>query len=235
MATKVNFSYAFQPIVDVINKAPYSYEALLRGLNNEPPTNIFAHVSRISFADFDQKAKELAISLAVKLGLKSNLSLNFLPKSLATGNYLDQTIIALQENHLKPKQLIIELNESEIIYHQNDILYGMNKWRNKGIKIAIDDFGAGYCNLNLLLNCQPDIIKLDRQLIRKIDSQGPKQAIVKAILDVCIALDITIIAVGVETPSEYLWLKNQGIYLFQGYLFAKPGFECLPSIAYPEV
>ncbi|STX29428.1 signal transduction protein (EAL/GGDEF domain protein) [Legionella beliardensis] len=234
MATKVNFSYAFQPIVDVDNKVPYYYEALIRGLNNEPPTNVFAQISRVSFADFDQEARERAIKLAVQLGLKYDLSLNFLPSSLSAGNYLDRTIAALKENDFKTNQLIIEITESEIIHHHHDFLYGINKCRSQGIKIAIDDFGAGYSGLNLLVNCQPDIIKLDIQLIRKIDSHGPKQAVVRAILEVCTELGIDVIAEGVETLPEYNWLKQQGIYLFQGYLFAKPGFECLPSVSYPE-
>ncbi|WP_419418923.1 EAL domain-containing protein [Legionella sp. D16C41] len=234
MASKVKFSYAFQPIVDVVNKIPFSYEALIRGINNEPPTNVFAHVSRISFPDFDQEAREFAIGLAARLGLNCNLNLNFLPNSLAENKYIDKTIATLIENHFKPEQLIIEITESEFIHYHSDFFYGVNQCRRKGIRIAVDDFGAGYSGLNLLVNFQPEFIKLDMQLIRKIDTHGPRQAVVRAILEVCTALGIDVIAEGVETLAEYNWLKKQGISLFQGYLLARPGFECLPSISYPE-
>ncbi|STX51956.1 signal transduction protein (EAL/GGDEF domain protein) [Legionella busanensis] len=233
MTQKVNFSYAYQPIVDVINRVAYSYEALIRGPNNEPPTIIFAQVSRISLPDFDQQAREFAIKLAVQLGLTCNINLNFLPNSLSAGSYIDKTLDALNENNLNPDQLIIEVPESEIIHHQQDFLYSVRQCRSKGIRIAIDDFGAGYSGLNLLLNLQPDLIKLDMQLIRKIDANRSRQAVVKAILEVCRELNIKIIAEGVENLSEYEWLAKEGISLFQGYLLSKPGFQSLPAITFP--
>lgn len=234
MTQQVNFSYAFQPIVDAVNRVPYSYEALIRGSNNEPPTIIFAQVSKISLPDFDQRAREFAIKLAVQLGLTCNLNLNFLPNSLSAGGYIDKTLAAIKENQLNPHQLIIEVPECEIIHHQQDFLYSVRQCRSKGIRIAIDDFGAGYSGLNLLLNLQPDFIKLDMQLIRKIDAHPSRQAVIKAILEVCRELNINVIAEGVENPSEYKWLTEQGISLFQGYLLSKPGFECLPVITFPD-
>ncbi|MGQ3890065.1 EAL domain-containing protein [Legionella sp. CNM-1927-20] len=234
MTQKVDFSYAFQPIVDIINRVSYSYEALIRGPNNEPPTSIFAQVSRVSFPDFDQHAREFAIKLAVQLGLNCNINLNFLPNSLSAGNYIDKTLATLKENQLNPNQLTIEVPESEIIHHQQDFLYSVRQCRSKGVRIAIDDFGAGYSGLNLLLNLQPDFIKLDMQLIRKIDTHRSRQAVVKAILEVCRELNIHVIAEGVENLSEYIWLAKQGISLFQGYLLSKPGFECLPAITFPD-
>jgi EAL domain-containing protein (putative c-di-GMP-specific phosphodiesterase class I) len=73
------------------------------------------------------------------------------------------------------------------------------------------------------------------KLIRGIERHGPRQAIVRAINQICFELGIDVIAEGVETEMEYAWLASQGIHLYQGYLFAKPGFESLPSVHYPEV
>ena len=100
--------------------------------------------------------------------------------------------------------------------------------------MAIDDFGAGYSGLNLLTDFQPDQIKLDMKLIRGIEHHGPRQAIVHAIDQVCRDLGIDVIAEGVETAEEYAWLANEGVQLFQGYLFAKPAFESFPPVHYPE-
>ena len=85
----------------------------------------------------------------------------------------------------------------------------------------------------MLANFQPDHIKLDLTLVRGIESHGPRQAIVRAIGQVCNDLGIDVIAEGVETEGEYTWLAAEGVRLFQGYLFAKPAFESFPLVHYP--
>jgi EAL domain-containing protein (putative c-di-GMP-specific phosphodiesterase class I) len=87
----------------------------------------------------------------------------------------------------------------------------------------------------LLSNFQPDQIKLDMALIRGIECHGPRQAIVRAIGQVCVELGIDVIAEGVETVEEYSWLESAGLQLFQGYLFATPAFEAFPQVHYPQV
>jgi EAL domain-containing protein (putative c-di-GMP-specific phosphodiesterase class I) len=71
------------------------------------------------------------------------------------------------------------------------------------------------------------VIKLDMNLVRSIESRGPRQSIVRAIHQVCDDLGIDVIAEGVETAAELDWFRQQGIHLFQGYLFARPAFEQL--------
>jgi EAL domain-containing protein (putative c-di-GMP-specific phosphodiesterase class I) len=105
--------------------------------------------------------------------------------------------------------------------------------RKQGLRIAIDDFGAGYSGLNLLAEFQPGIIKLDRQLMQAIDGSRPRQAIVRGVLSVCRDLDILPVAEGVETEAEFRTLRAMGIDLFQGYLFARPAFEALPEPVFP--
>jgi EAL domain-containing protein (putative c-di-GMP-specific phosphodiesterase class I) len=129
---------------------------------------------------------------------------------------------------------VIEVTEGEVIVDTAHFAELINEYRALGMKFAIDDFGAGYSGLNLLVNFQPDQIKLDMFLVRGIDGHGPRQAIVRAIDQVCFDLGIDVIAEGVETIAEYEWLADQGVRLFQGYLFAKPGFESFPLIHYPE-
>ena len=70
------------------------------------------------------------------------------------------------------------------------------------------------------------------RLVRNIEKKGPKQAIVKGIRRTCVDLGIDIVAEGVETESEFRWLQDEGIKLFQGYLFARPAFEKLPESFY---
>src|SRR6202035_37398 len=76
-------------------------------------------------------------------------------------------------------------------------------------------------------------LKLDMILVRGIEGSGPRQAIVLAIMQACVDLGIDVIAEGVETLAEYLWFKNAGVTLFQGYLFGRPQFEGLPASQIP--
>jgi EAL domain-containing protein (putative c-di-GMP-specific phosphodiesterase class I) len=163
------------------------------------------------------------------------LNLNFLPQSLCTSSAsILTTMEAARQNDLPIELIVVEVTENEVIGDHARFTELINGYRALGVKVAIDDFGAGYSGLNLLANFQPDQIKLDMTLVRGIESHGPRQAIVRAVDQVCCDLGIDVIAEGVETIEEYLWLENQGIKLFQGYLFAKPAFECLPLAHYPN-
>ena len=85
----------------------------------------------------------------------------------------------------------------------------------------------------MLAEFQPDIIKLDMAMVRDIDRDPVRQAIVQGILGVCKALNIDVIAEGIESLAELRLLQGMGVHLFQGYLFAKPAFEQLPAVTWP--
>jgi EAL domain-containing protein (putative c-di-GMP-specific phosphodiesterase class I) len=229
-----NFSFAFQPILDAETREVFSYEALIRGPANEPASQVLRQVSEDRLFAFDQKARVVAIDLAMRLGLNCHLNLNFLPLSLdASGESILTALEAASRANLPIKRIILEIVEGEIINDPSRFRELINAYRGLGLKVAIDDFGAGYSGLNLLADFQPDQIKLDMKLIAGIERHGPRQAIVRAIRQICFDLGIDIIAEGIETEEEYEWLASQGIRLFQGYLFAKPGFESFPRVHYP--
>ena len=104
------------------------------------------------------------------------------------------------------------------------------EYRRFGFHTAIDDFGAGYAGLNLLSEYQPDIIKIDMDLVRGIDRDLPRQAIVIGIVGICKALNIKVLAEGIETRAERDFLNASGIALMQGYWFSKPVFKGLGTI-----
>ena len=233
-ASDPSFTFAFQPIVDTNVREVFSHEALIRGPSNEPAYRILGQVPADRLLEFDQKARIEAIGLAVRLGIVSRLNLNFMPQSLHSRAAILTTLEAADRFHLPIDRLVLEVTEGAVIDDQAQFAEVINEYRGLGLKVAIDDFGAGYSGLNLLTDFQPDQIKLDMKLVRGIEHHGPRQAIVRAIDQVCRDLGIDVIAEGVETVEEYAWLANEGVRLFQGYLFAKPAFESFPPVHYPE-
>jgi EAL domain-containing protein (putative c-di-GMP-specific phosphodiesterase class I) len=224
------FSYAFQPIVDAESACVFAHEALIRGPRGESAASVLAAVDPASLHVFDRDTRIAAIRLAARLGLKSLLSLNFLPHALDTlPDAVDSMLAAAAAAGIPARSLILEVTEGEVIHDTRRLAEQLNCYRARGLRLAIDDFGAGYAGLNLLADFQPDIVKLDMQLVRGIDTHGPRQAIARAVIQACDDLGIEVIAEGVETEPEYRWFKRIGVRLYQGYFFGRPAFEALPS------
>lgn len=229
------FSYAFQPIVDVVAREVFSYEALVRGTANEPAFRVLERVPTHARYQFDEDSRVAAIALAGRLGLRSHLNLNLLPRGLHESDTSVTSTLAAAVRHALPiDRMILEVTEGEVITDYAQLGRQLNEFRSMGLKVAIDDFGAGYSGLNMLADFQPDQIKIDMNLVRGIERHGPRQAIVRAVVQVCGDLGIDVIAEGVESLAEYTWFAEQGVRLFQGYLFAKPGFESLPTAQFPD-
>ncbi|NEO84944.1 MAG: EAL domain-containing protein [Spirulina sp. SIO3F2] len=230
-----NFSFAFQPIVNVLAGQVEAFEVLVRGSNGESASQVFQKVHEANRYCFDETLRVNAIRNAVDLGVNCYLNLNFLPRSIEVSKTAVSSLIEVaKESGFPVNKIFLEVTESEVI---NDFLWfakAINYYRNFGVNFAIDDFGAGFSGLNLLAEFQPDSIKIDMSLVRNIDSHGPRQAIVRGIIRTCQDLGIDIIAEGVETDREYQWFCEEGIELFQGYFFAKPGFEHLPVAFFPN-
>lgn len=231
----LKYSCAFQPIVDIRNSKVLSYEALVRGPKNESAASVLGAITEGNRYELDQLFRLNAISMASQLGIECCLNLNLMSGSLEASDCpITTTLMSAKDHHLRAEQIVLEFTETEIAADLVQFTENVNRYRSFGVKVAIDDFGAGYSGLNLLAEFQPDLIKLDMSLIRSIDSRGPRQAIVRGICCTCNDLGIEIIAEGVESVAEYGWCVDEGIELFQGYLFARPGFEHLPMAFYPR-
>jgi EAL domain-containing protein (putative c-di-GMP-specific phosphodiesterase class I) len=229
------FSYAYQPIVDVVAREVYSQEALIRGPSNEPAYQVLRSVPPDQKFAFDLHSRCAAIDLAARLGYEGRLNLNFLPQGLAASSIaILATLEAAKASNVAIERIVLEVTEEEVIEEPSDFAALLNEYRGTGMLVAIDDFGAGYSGLNLLAEFQPEMVKIDMKLVRGIERHGPKQAIVRAVTQACSDLGIDVVAEGVETVHEYSWFLELGVRLFQGYLFAKPGFECFPPVGYPD-
>lgn len=227
-------SYAYQPIVDTLARKVVSYEALVRGARAESASQVLSAVPPAALYAFDAEGRVAAIEMAAGLGLQCDLNLNFMPQSaVKSPRGLDGTVEAARRCGISLDRLVIEITEGEAIQDHRRFAELIDGYRRQGMKVAIDDFGAGYSGLNLLAEFQPDQIKVDIALVRKIHMSGPRQSIVRAIVGLCRELRIDVIAEGIESLDQLRWLEDEGLRLFQGYLFARPGFEHFPSAWFP--
>ncbi|HET9625827.1 MAG TPA: EAL domain-containing protein [Kofleriaceae bacterium] len=226
------FTMAFQPFVRSGTREVFGYEALVRGPNRESAAAILAKVDNSNRYRFDQACRVKAIQLAAELGLRGTLSINFLPNAIyRPETCIRATLEAATELGFAKERLMFEVTEGEKVTDHAHLRSIFAEYRRQGFKTAIDDFGAGYAGLNLLAEFQPDYIKLDMGLTRNIGADPVRRAIVSGIVATCKTLEIGIVAEGVETADEYAFLRAQGIELFQGYLFARPGHASLPEVS----
>lgn len=225
-----DFSMAFQPIVDLRDGSVYAYEALVRGLDGEPSKTVLDQVTDANRFAFDQRCRVRAVELAAKLGVTCRLNINFMPNAVyEPSRCLRSTLEAAASYGFPIERIVFETTEDERVRDPAHLKAIMAEYKHQGFMTAIDDFGAGYAGLSLLAEFQPDIVKLDMALVRGIDTNLPRQAIIAGILGICRMLDVRVIAEGVETVAEMQTLRDLGIELMQGYLFARPAFEELPS------
>ena len=229
------FSHAFQPIVDLVARRVHAYEALVRGPAGESARQVLDQVPPALAYGFDEASRAAAIERAVALGIDQQLHLNCLPLGLSrVEKPLVHTLAAAERCGLPLRRIVLEVTESEAITDPAHWAVHLDECRAMGLKVAIDDFGAGYAGLNLLADFQPDQVKIDMGLVRGIDRHGPRQAIVRAVVQACDDLAIDVVVEGVETADECRWFLDHGVRLFQGYLFARPMFQGLPPWQGPE-
>ncbi|MDF2785297.1 MAG: diguanylate phosphodiesterase [Pantoea eucrina] len=159
------------------------------------------------------------------------LYLSILPMTLvAVPNAVDTITDAIKSAGLVPEQIILGVSETEVIPGLNDFTEAVKQLKQAGISLSIDNFGDGSAGLSLLTHVQPDRVRIASGIIRDVHRSGPKQAVVQAIIKCCSALEINVIASGIEQPEEWMWLEAAGVIDFQGSLFTPQG----TSVSWPE-
>ncbi|NEU14621.1 EAL domain-containing protein [Methylobacterium sp. BTF04] len=231
-----SFTMAFHPIVDAESNKIWGYEALVRGTEGQGAGDILAQVDEANRYKFDQACRVKAIELAGSLfsDRATRLSINFMPNAVyEPAACIRATLEAAHRVGFPHEQIMFEFTENERMVDVAHVRRIVAEYRKQGFLTALDDFGAGYAGLNLLANLQPDLIKLDMELIRGIANSPARQTIIACVTTMARQLGVTVLAEGVETEAELSALRSAGIRLFQGYLFAKPAIERLPDVRFP--
>ncbi len=226
------FDYAYQPIVDLETRTVFAHEALVRGPGGEGAHTVLQQVNEDNRYRFDQACRVKAIKGAAALGMQGHLSINFLPNAVYKPEVCIRTTVeAARHTGFPVERIIFEVTEGERVQDGPWFAQILREYKRCGFKTAIDDFGAGYAGLKLLADFQPDCIKIDMDLVRGVDADRPRQAIVTSLMRLCDDMGITVIAEGIETTAERDFLRDAGVRLMQGYLFAKPAFQAVGQVA----
>jgi EAL domain-containing protein (putative c-di-GMP-specific phosphodiesterase class I) len=222
------FTMAFQPIVDIMQHRIDSFEALVRGPNNEPAGEMFAKVNDENRYVFDQACRVKAIELASRLGLTTQLNINFLPNAVYDPKACIRTTLETAARTGFPRDhLTFEFTEGERITNNQHILNIIAEYRRHGFKIALDDFGTSYSGLSRMADLRPDIIKLDRDFVKTLDTDKMRQAIIASIVRLCSEVGIKVVAEGFERREEIEAALAIGIRYMQGFYFGSPLFEAI--------
>ncbi len=228
---------AFQPIVDVASGRVFAHEALVRGADGASAYEILSQVSETNRYAFDQACRVKAIEMASDLGIASQdayLSINFLPGAVYEPRAcIRATLMAAMRTGFPLKNIMFEFTESERLDTAH-VLNILRTYRAMGFMTALDDFGAAFAGVGLLSKFQPDVVKLDMDLIRDIDRDPTKRIIVKSTVDMLRDLNILAICEGIERIEEYKTLRDLGVTLMQGFLFARPALGSLAEPTWVE-
>ena len=216
---KDQVAIVLQPIFDLATEKLTGFEALSRftGLPYRRPDLWFQEARTVGF---QLKLESFAIRKAVDM-------LSVVPDELTISiNVSPETIVSGEFRHFEASvdfnRLVIEITEHTIVHDYTVLLKETSRLQALGAKIAVDDVGAGYSGLINLLRMRPDMLKLDIELVRNIDTDEAKQSLVVGMVNFANSIGAVVIAEGIETEMERATLRSFGVERGQGYLLGKP-------------
>jgi EAL domain-containing protein (putative c-di-GMP-specific phosphodiesterase class I) len=163
-------------------------------------------------------------SLWLADGLRPVVSLNVSPHQLRATDFADRLLGQIAADGLDPRYFVVELTESAWTIDALGTLSSIEVLRSAGVRLAIDDFGAGYSSLARLRQLHFDGLKIDRELLRDVPADPAAVAVMRAVLDLARGCgnEITVVVEGVETEEQRLFLASNGVELAQGFHLARP-------------
>jgi len=221
----------YQPKVDTESGRLVGMEALVRWVHPE--------WGMISPVEFIPVAEDTGMIVAIgrwvlreacrqnaewqKAGLRPiRVAVNLSARQFRSDNLPDEIDRALAESGLPASSLELEITESMVMEDPERVIDLLDKIRNRGIRLSLDDFGTGHSSLAYLKRFPIDCVKIDRAFIKDMPENTDDVAIARTIIAMAKALDLTMVAEGVETAAQLASLKNMGCDQIQGYFFSRP-------------
>ena len=227
------FKLFFQPKYNIHGDKPVlsSAEVLIRWISPKfgfvSPgefINLFEENGLIGKLDsyIMEKSAEYIASWKKKFGVYVPLSVNLSRVDIYRPNLVEEIIAYVDSNNIPRDKYYIEITESAFVEDTKSVTLVLEKIRNSGFKIEIDDFGSGYSSFGALADLPFDVLKIDMQFIRSMDKNPKVKDIIKMIINLAKMMNSLTVAEGVETKEQYDFLKENGCDVIQGYYLSKP-------------
>lgn len=232
------FRLHYQPQVDLVDGEIIGAEALLRWhdpeLGDVSPGEFIPVAEESGFiVSLGQWVLERAVQQAARwraIGLRVPMSINVSALQFRQAGFVEGVAQALSEHGLPADLLELELTESILLRDADDALLRVRALAELGVRLAIDDFGTGYSSLGYLKRLPIARLKIDRSFVAGLPSDHSDAGIVRAVMQLAQALQLRVVAEGVETPAQRQFLREAGCDEYQGFLFA----AALESLAFEQ-
>jgi PAS domain S-box-containing protein len=212
---------AFQPIHCLGTGAVIGAEALTRFITSpvRSPETWFADAASIGRGpELEFLAMETALLAAAKLPAHLYIAVNLSPDAC-----LDPRLVEiLQQSLVPPGRIVVEVTERSDVTDYGPLAAALARLRHSGIRVAVDDAGAGFASMRHILQLKPELIKLDRTIITGIDTDPGHRALGMAMVSFAAGIGATLIAEGIETQTELATVTELGMNAAQGYLLGRP-------------
>ncbi|HYD97583.1 MAG TPA: GGDEF domain-containing phosphodiesterase, partial [Noviherbaspirillum sp.] len=225
------FVLHYQPQIDIASGAVIGVEALVRWQRPDegmvPPgrfiplaeeSGLIVPIGEWVLNEACRQAKAWLDEGLPEMRVAVNLS----AQQFKRGDILETVMYALNHSGLSPALLELELTESALLHDTTTVLETLHRMKRIGVQLSIDDFGTGYSSLAYLKRLSVDKLKIDQSFVRDVPGDTDDAAIVKAIIQLGHALQLPVIAEGVETAHQLEFLSSLGCDQAQGYLVSRP-------------
>jgi diguanylate cyclase (GGDEF)-like protein/PAS domain S-box-containing protein len=225
------FVLHYQPIVELESRRVVGVEALVRW--QHPTRGLLQPADFVGLAEETgqivdigrwvlEQACRQAASWRSQLGCDLSVSVNVSARQIRPSGLVDDVQSALAASGLAPAALTVEITESALVRGREEMTAILESVTGTGVRLALDDFGTGYSSLSLLRDLPVRTVKIDRSFVHTIDAGPAQRAFVQAIVDLAEALQLTVVAEGIERPIQAAALLRIGCVLGQGFHFARP-------------
>ncbi len=224
------FVLEYQPIVDATTSELTGLEALLRWQHPQRGrlmpsdfmrvANDSGLIGRIGNWVIGTACRQIAEFREQGIELP-HIAVNVSPRQFQSNNMCDEILAETKKYDIQPGQLVVEITEELLLDQSQALMDQLHALRNSGIELSIDDFGTGYSSLQYLRDLPANRLKIDQTFISRIESSSVDRAIISTIAHLAHALDMRVVAEGVETETQHMLLRAAGCDELQGYLFGR--------------
>lgn len=219
----------YQPIIDLGSGTIFGWEAFIRGPQGtffNDPSMLFSYAEEIGkILALERKCRDRAIADLGRIASDQTLFLNVRTASLNDPTFSPSAMMKLlRGTDLKPQNIVFELSEKQGIQDPGLLLDCLDDYRSHGFRIALENVGSGHMSLQSISHIRPGFIKIDMSLVRGIDSNPIKRAMVEIFQILCEKIGSKMIVEGIETENELSPLLSMGVHYGQGYYICGPAY-----------